>query len=367
MTSSSEDDRQASQPENITQNCAHGSQRSLKRRLITICPARFHFLRGTCARQGKQRKDQRESKSRTFKAKSEKRKTDMRVVVLAALLALAAPSDAFAPCSGGISSRAQFPAAIVRLRSAKPSVTMHAEGPVDRRSALSRAAVLAAGLASSTFGASSASAAGMKKVVVAGATGQTGRRILERLAASPGLNVIGGVRSVEKASKSLAESSTVVRGAMVQKVAAVDTSAVELARLDVVEDSLEALAKTMAGADSLVIATGFIPGNPFQMNAAAHNVDNVGTCKLIDAAKMAGVKKVVMVSSILTNGRAWGQEKSAGFVITNAFGQVLDEKLIAEIYISVLVCGGPLREKYFALRNRSWKVMWRGTVYDRCP
>lgn len=30
-----------------------------------------------------------------------------------------------------------------------------------------------------------------------------------------------------------------------------------------------------------------------------------------------------MVSSILTNGRNWGQEKSPGFVITNAFGNVL--------------------------------------------
>ncbi len=40
-----------------------------------------------------------------------------------------------------------------------------------------------------------------------------------------------------------------------------------------------------------------------------------------------------MVSSILTNGRAWGQEKSPGFVVTNAFGNVLDEKLVAENYL----------------------------------
>jgi len=47
----------------------------------------------------------------------------------------------------------------------------------------------------------------------------------------------------------------------------------------------------------------------------------------------AATFQVVMVSSILTNGRAWGQEKSPGFVITNAFGQVLDEKLVAENYL----------------------------------
>ena len=69
------------------------------------------------------------------------------------------------------------------------------------------------------------------------------------------------------------------------------------------------------------------------MNAYAHEVDNLGTCRLINAAKIVGVKKVVMVSSILTNGRAWGQEKSAIFVVTNAFGNVLDEKIVAEKHV----------------------------------
>ena len=35
----------------------------------------------------------------------------------------------------------------------------------------------------------------------------------------------------------------------------------------------------------------------------------------------------------MTNGRNWGQEKSPGFVVTNAFGNVLDEKLVAENYL----------------------------------
>jgi len=178
-----------------------------------------------------------------------------------------------------------------------------------------------------------AAAATPKKVVVAGATGQTGRRILERLASKGGLTVVGGVRDVAKASKSLAEASVTVRGAMVQQVAAVDTSAVTLAKLNVVKDSVSEMAATLKGADSLVIATGFVPGNPFEMNKEAHLVDNVGTIALVDAAKAAGVSKVVLVSSILTNGREWGQAKSPGFVVTNAFGGVLDEKIIAEKYL----------------------------------
>ena len=157
--------------------------------------------------------------------------------------------------------------------------------------------------------------------------------MLERLASKGGLSVVAGVRDVAAASKSLSESSVVVRGAMVQSVPSVDASSVQLQRLDVVQDDATALASALAGAQSLVIATGFVPSNPLAMSKAAHAVDNVGTVALVDAAKAAGVKKVVLVSSILTNGRAWGQEKSPGFVVTNAFGGVLDEKLVAERYL----------------------------------
>jgi hypothetical protein len=217
------------------------------------------------------------------------------------------------------------------------------DNAVDRRDAIGQAAQLFAGVALTSalanvpvaFAEEGVAAAPVaKKVVVAGATGQTGRRVLERLASTGNLEVIGGVRNVDKAASSLEESSTVIRGAMVQKVASIDTSAVTLKKLDVVKDTVDDLAASMAGAESLVIATGFIPGNPLKMNAAAHEVDNIGTIKLIDAAKKTGsVKKIVMVSSILTNGRNWGQEKSPGFVITNAFGNVLDEKLVAENYL----------------------------------
>jgi uncharacterized protein YbjT (DUF2867 family) len=174
-----------------------------------------------------------------------------------------------------------------------------------------------------------------KVVVVAGATGQTGRRILERLADDKSIQqVIGGVRNVDKAIKALSESSTVIRGAMIQNVAAVDVSSkVNLRHLDVVMDSTDQIVDTLKGADALIIATGFVPSNPLKMSQAAHEVDNIGTCHLIDAAKQAGIKKIVMVSSILTNGRNWGQEKSPGFVVTNAFGNVLDEKLVAENYL----------------------------------
>lgn len=218
-------------------------------------------------------------------------------------------------------------------------------GPtLDRRSLFQKTAVAAAivtmttqplySLAAADDAAAPAAAATPTKIVVAGATGQTGRRVLERLAGSQsGLSVVAGVRNVAKATESLAQDSTVIRGAMVQKVASVDTASISLQHMDVVKDSVDELAAAMEGATGLVIATGFIPGNPLKMNAEAHAVDNLGTIALVNAAKKAGVKKIVMVSSILTNGRGWGQEKSPGFIVTNAFGGVLDEKLQAELYL----------------------------------
>jgi len=223
---------------------------------------------------------------------------------------------------------------VILSSSSSSSSSSIEKNPVDRRNALRLVGTSVAGLALTTTTVhADDSPSASSKVVVAGATGQTGRRILERLSTG-NLEVIGGVRNVEKATASLGESSVVVRGAMIQNVPSMDTSSISLKHLDVVKDSVDEITTTLMGASSLVIATGFVPGNPLKMNAAAHEVDNLGTIKLIDAAMKTGsIKKIVMVSSILTNGRKWGQEKSAGFVITNAFGNVLDEKLIAENYL----------------------------------
>ena len=90
------------------------------------------------------------------------------------------------------------------------------------------------------------------------------------------------------------------------------------------------------GVDALICAVGFVPGNPLKMGSEAHKVDNVGTCALFDAAKAAGVKKIVLVSSILSDAGSWDQRGSVGFKITNAFGGVLDEKIVAERYLRSL-------------------------------
>jgi uncharacterized protein YbjT (DUF2867 family) len=170
-----------------------------------------------------------------------------------------------------------------------------------------------------------ASTSSPTNIVVAGAAGSLGSRVVERLEAKGGLNIIGCVRNVEKAMKTLVKSVPSLG------------SSVKLAPLNVVAESVDAMAETLKGAQALVIAIGFVPGDPglgFDgWKKAAEAVDNVGTIKLIEAAKDAGVKKVVMVSALLTDADAWGQRNSAVHTATNFFGGVLDQKLVAERYL----------------------------------
>jgi len=60
-----------------------------------------------------------------------------------------------------------------------------------------------------------------------------------------------------------------------------------------------------------------------------------GTLHLVDAAKKAGVKKFVLMSSLLTNGRDAGQGTNPNFIVLNLFGGVLDQKL--KVLFSALV------------------------------
>ena len=129
----------------------------------------------------------------------------------------------------------------------------------------------------STLAVQPANADAVKTVVVAGATGQTGRRCLSRLDSTAGVAAVGGVRNPEKAAKKLAESKIEIRGAMIEKGAAIDASSVELKGLDVEKSSVADMTATLQGAYGLLIAVGFVPGNPFKMDAAAHAVDSRGS------------------------------------------------------------------------------------------
>lgn len=85
------------------------------------------------------------------------------------------------------------------------------------------------------------------------------------------------------------------------------------------------IAKALSGCDAVICATGGGAVTPFDKRAK--KVDNQGTKNLVDAAQKAGVGSFVLVSSLLTNAKAVGQDKNPNYVVLQIFGGVLEEKL----------------------------------------
>jgi uncharacterized protein YbjT (DUF2867 family) len=111
------------------------------------------------------------------------------------------------------------------------------------------------------------------KAFVAGATGETGRRIVQELV-KRNIPVRALVRDLEKARAILPESAELVVGDVLKP------------------DSLPA---ALADSTVLLCATGSKPGfDPTQ----PYKVDYEGTKNLVDAAKAKGIEHFVLVSSV---------------------------------------------------------------------
>jgi uncharacterized protein YbjT (DUF2867 family) len=137
------------------------------------------------------------------------------------------------------------------------------------------------------------------KVFVAGATGQTGQRIVKQLAAK-NIATIALVRDLDKGKSRLPDSVELVVG-------------------DVLDP--QSLENAIADATVVICATGaspsFDPTGPYR-------VDYEGTKNLVDAAKAKAIQQFVMVSSLCT---------SQFFHPLNLFWLVLHWKKKAEEYI----------------------------------
>jgi uncharacterized protein YbjT (DUF2867 family) len=114
------------------------------------------------------------------------------------------------------------------------------------------------------------------KVFVAGATGQTGRRIVQELVRRE-IPVRSMVRDLEKARKILPDGVELVTGDVLQP------SGLEAA----IADSTVLISATGA-------APSFDPTGPYK-------VDFEGTKNLVNAAREKGIQQVVMVSSLCTS------------------------------------------------------------------
>ena len=138
-------------------------------------------------------------------------------------------------------------------------------------------------------------------VVVAGATGGTGRLVVKHLKAE-GYEVRAMVRSLEKGRQVFGEDVTLVRA-------------------DVTEPST--LPPLLSGADFVISAIG-VSGRG---EASPKDVDYGGSLALIDACKSAGIKKFIMVTS---GGVTWWTHPVNWFS-----GGVLKWKRKAEQYLRV--------------------------------
>ncbi len=114
------------------------------------------------------------------------------------------------------------------------------------------------------------------KAFVAGATGETGRRIVQELIAR-NIPVIALVRDIEKARGILSSEAELVVGDVLQP---------------------ESLTAALGDSTVLLVATGakpsFDPTGPYK-------VDFEGTKNLVDAAKTKGIEHFVLVSSLCTS------------------------------------------------------------------
>ncbi|KAL3739555.1 hypothetical protein ACJRO7_020896 [Eucalyptus globulus] len=158
-----------------------------------------------------------------------------------------------------------------------------------------------------------ANAGPAKTVFVAGATGATGKRIVDQLLAK-GFAVKAGVRDVDRARAAFPQNNP----------------ALQIVKADVTEGS-EKLAEAI-GSDSeaVICATGFRPGWDL---FAPWKVDNFGTVNLVEACRKLGVNRFILISSILVNGAAMGQLLNPAYIFLNVFGLTLVAKLQAEQHI----------------------------------
>ncbi|XP_010275033.1 PREDICTED: uncharacterized protein At2g34460, chloroplastic-like [Nelumbo nucifera] len=151
-----------------------------------------------------------------------------------------------------------------------------------------------------------------KKIFVAGATGSTGKRIVEQLLAK-GFAVKAGVLDLDKAKTSLSENP-----------------ALQIVKADVTEGPTKLAEAIGDDAEAVICATGFRPSWDL---LAPWKVDNFGTINLVEACRKSGVNRFILISSLLVNGAAMGQILNPAYIFLNVFGLTLIAKLQAENYI----------------------------------
>lgn len=157
------------------------------------------------------------------------------------------------------------------------------------------------------------SSGGKKKIFVAGATGSTGKRIVEQLL-DRGFAVKAGIRDIDKAKTTFSGNNPDL----------------QFVKADVTEGSAKLADSIGDDSNAVICATGFQRSWDL---LAPWKVDKFGTVNLVEACRKCGVDRLILISSILVNGAAMRQLLNPAYIILNALGLVLIAKLRAEQYI----------------------------------
>ena len=170
---------------------------------------------------------------------------------------------------------------------------------------------------------SSSSAQNKKTVLVVGATGRTGMRVVRLLSQNSNLDVVCAGRSVDAMRNAVDNDE----GVASQNVAPADANRISYVAVDVVGDSHAHIAEQIKArnVDVVISCIGAPESKPLDISAPSA-IDGDGNVKLVEAAVSAGnVSKFVMVSSLGT-GR-FGMPASA----LNLFWGCLTHKRRAEV------------------------------------
>ena len=152
-------------------------------------------------------------------------------------------------------------------------------------------------------------------VVIFGASGRTGKLVVDNLLRKDNVNIVGVVRDSIKARRIFGNNANV---------------SIEEYNLEFSKPS--ELLPIVKEADTVVICSSYLPsGVPDPLGP--YKVDYLGTKAIVDACVDAKVSKCILLSSLLTNGLQAGQLLNPQFLLLNLFGAVLFQKRQAELYL----------------------------------